>query len=173
MPDEMYVCSVDGIHFRICELRKEPSKDWISYKNKYPGVAYELALHVYDGRLIWINGPFKASTHDDDIFQLEGGLKEKIPMGRKAIGDKAYTKRKNEKKACGPNKFDEAPIKKLKERAKARQETFNGRLRSFKILSDLFRSKGDDRVDKHRTVLVAACILTQFNIENGHSLFDV
>jgi hypothetical protein len=80
LPQEIFVFSVDGIHCKISELRTEPNKKWCSYKMKCAGVVYELAISIYDGKLIWINGPFPGGTTDLIVFR--NGLKEKIPPGK-------------------------------------------------------------------------------------------
>jgi hypothetical protein len=48
----------------------------------------EIAISVFENRVVWINGPFPANKHDLTIFQEE--LKKKIPPSRRAIGDRAY-----------------------------------------------------------------------------------
>jgi hypothetical protein len=63
-------------------------------------VSYELGVAIYSSRLVWIAGPFPASSHDLTIFR--GGRADqepkdpnalffKIPEGKKGIGDSAYT----------------------------------------------------------------------------------
>jgi hypothetical protein len=50
---------------------------------------YELGIAAYENRLVWTNGPFKASRHDITIFRL-AGLTVKIPPGHRAIADNDY-----------------------------------------------------------------------------------
>lgn len=74
----------------------KPTKDIFSHKSNGAGFTYELALSVYENRLVWINGPFFASVHDITMFRNEGdpenSLKELIPDGKLAVGDKGgYT----------------------------------------------------------------------------------
>jgi hypothetical protein len=66
-----------------------------SYKNKKPGVVYELAIAVYDLRLVWINGPFLAGTSDIDVFRKPNGLLSKIPKGKRVIADRGYSEEAN------------------------------------------------------------------------------
>jgi hypothetical protein len=75
--DEIFLLSVDGVHFRINEPRTEPSSQWCSYKHKSAGLAYELGISVYKKRLVWIKGPFKAAVHDKTIFRILEKKKEK------------------------------------------------------------------------------------------------
>jgi hypothetical protein len=169
-PDEVFIASVDGIHCQISEIRTKPDKVWCSYKNKKPGVVYELAIAVYDSSLVWINGPFPAGTSDLNVFRAPGGLKEQIPQGKRLIADQGYLA---EKQLCSlRNPLDTLAVKQLKARAKARHETFNKRLKEWNVLSQRFRSTRDS-LSKHKTVFEACCVLTQYDIEDNHPLFDV
>jgi hypothetical protein len=115
---------------------------------------------------MWVNGPFPAGVPDLSIYRAEGGLKAQIPEGRKVIGDEGYV---GEAQISTRNPFDTQATKNLKKRAKARHETFNGRLKSFKILDERFRHG----VTKHKAVFEACCVLVQYKLENGHPLFAV
>jgi hypothetical protein len=169
-PDEVFICSVDGIHCQISEIRTKPDKNLCSYKNKRPGVVYELAIAVYDSKLVWINGPFLAGTSDLDVFRMPDGLKSKIPKGKRVIADQGY---RGEPQICSVrNPLDTKEVKELKGRAKARHEVFNGRLKDFAILSQRFRSTRDS-LTKHKTVFEACCVLQQYDVEDGHPLFKV
>jgi hypothetical protein len=170
LPDEIFICSVDGVHCQISEIRTKPDKNLCSFKNKKPGVVYELAIAVYDSRLVWINGPFFAGTGDIDVFRMPGGLKSKIPEGKRVIADQGYV---GESNICSiRNPLDTKEVKELKRRAKARHEVFNGRLKDFAILSQRFRSTRDS-LAKHKTVFEACCVLEQYDVEDGHPLFKV
>jgi hypothetical protein len=57
----------------------------MSYKNKRPGLAYQLAILVYEDRLVWINGPFCASVGDNTIFESQGGQQEKLPDDKRLL----------------------------------------------------------------------------------------
>ena len=45
---KVFVLSVDGVHFRTYEPRKEPSTEWCSHKFNAAGVTYEIAMSVYE-----------------------------------------------------------------------------------------------------------------------------
>ena len=51
-----------------------------------------------------MNGPFPAGDHNITVFRNEG-LKDKIPSGKKAIGDNGY---RGEDATSTPNAHDEA-----------------------------------------------------------------
>jgi hypothetical protein len=130
-------------------------------------LTYELGISIYSNQLVWVNGPFPAGVPDISVFRKEGGLKSQIPHGKKIIADEGYPG--EDQIISLRNPFDSIATKTLKKRAKARHETFNGRLKSFRILDERFRQ----RVPKHKAVFEACCVLVQYELEHGHPLFDV
>jgi hypothetical protein len=169
--DETFIISVDGIHCEIQEVRKDPGAKWYSHKINAAGVAYELGIAIRSNRLVWIKGPFPASKHDITIFRGEddpgNSLKSMIPDGKRAIGDSGY--RGEPSKIALTRDGDSAAVKKFKARVKARHESFNSRLKSFNILDDAFRHG----FDNHQKAFESVCICVQYDIENGHGLFEV
>ncbi|KAG7365076.1 DDE superfamily endonuclease [Nitzschia inconspicua] len=139
--DPIFIISVDGVHCRTFEARKKPTGKVYSHKSHGPGLAYELGIAVYESRLVWINGPFDASVHDIMMFRNpddpDSSLKETIPDGKRAIADNGY-RGERQSKTAPPNRLD-SQLKDLKNRARARHEAFNGRIKSFFILSSTFR----------------------------------
>jgi hypothetical protein len=67
--ETVFLISVDGVHCKTYEARKQPTASVYSHKSHGPALAYELALSVFENRLVWINGPFNASTHDITMFR--------------------------------------------------------------------------------------------------------
>jgi hypothetical protein len=65
----------------------------------------------------------------------------------------------------------------FKRRARARHKSFNVRIKRFEILSKKLKGFHDHHGvtvhDGHRLVFVAACVVAQYDMENGHPLFDV
>jgi hypothetical protein len=166
--DEIFVISVDGVHCRTAECRKHPSRKWYSHKFAGPGLAYELGIAIRRNQLVWMRGPFMASTHDITIFREEGGLMSKIPAGKRVIGDSGY-KGESETVVAVRNPLDTYAVKKFKNRARARHENFNARIKIFKILDERFRHG----LEKHQVVFEAVCVITQYALENCSPLFDV
>jgi len=164
--DTIFIISVDGTHCRINEPRKNPSSQWYSHKFHKPGVTYELGIDIRSSKLVWINGPFPAGQNDLQVFRKEGGLKSQIPDGKKAIADSGYA---GEPKLSIQNPHDTSLVKNYKNRARARHESFNGRIKSFKILDERFRHG----FAKHKAVFEAVCVIVQFDLENGHPLFGI
>ena len=166
--DEVFLLSVDGVHFNINEVRTEPDARWCSHKHKSAGLVYELAISIYKSNIVWIKGPFMAAKHDKTIFMKEG-LYDKMPAGKKAIADRAYKGKKGRDKLAIRNPRDSDCVKEFKKRVRARHENLNARLKSFAILDNRFRHG----YKKHKTVLEAVCVCVQYDIEDGHPLFDV
>jgi hypothetical protein len=165
--DDEVICviSVDGTHCRIREPRGDPNANWFSHKSHGPGLNYEIGLDVYESKLVWISGPFRASENDLAIFKKADGLKSKMPPGKMAIGDRAY----KDTKCSIRNPFDSADVKKFKRRVRGRHEGFNRRIKIFKVLSETFRNN----IDKHQCAFEAVCVIVQYEMENGYPLFEV
>ena len=159
--------SVDGVHFRIQEPRKQPNTNWKSHKSNGPGYSYEVALSLYDSKIIWIDGPFPAATGDLTTFCHDGGLKSKIPPGKKLMADLSY---RSQRDCCAvKNELDSLEVREFKRRGRARQETFFTRIKNFAILGERFRHA----LEKHQSVFEASCVLMQFEMDNGYPLFDI
>jgi hypothetical protein len=58
-------------------------------------------------------------------------------------------------------------------RARARHESFNKRIKQFKVLSECFRHAKGANFKKHKIVFETICVIVQYEMENGHPLFDV
>jgi len=166
---EVFLVSVDGIHCKVQEP-KHPfyPKNPAMYSHKFhsAGLNYEVAISVFENKVVWVNGPFQASTHDITVFRNHG-LANKIPPGKRCIGDKGYRGEPN--KVSVPSSFDTEPVRRLKGRARARQESFNSRLKQFECLYGTFRHD----LSKHKTCFEAVCVICQFQMENGNPLFQV
>ncbi|MFN7879604.1 MAG: hypothetical protein ACK5P1_06300, partial [Sphingobacteriia bacterium] len=53
--EDIFIISVDGVHCRIQEVRKEPSAKWFDHKSHGAGVAYELGIAIRSGiHLLWL-----------------------------------------------------------------------------------------------------------------------
>ena len=162
----VFLYTVDGTHCRIEEPRNIPDKKWFSHKLGKPAVNYEIAIHLYQNKVAWISGPFQAGNHDITIFREEGGLKSRIPPGKLLIADRGYV---GDDQLSTPNDFDNDETADFKRRARARHESFNGRVKEFRILSECFRS--DHKL--HCIAFEAVSIIVQFSMENGRPLMDL
>ena len=54
------------------------------------GVNYKIVLNIDQSQLVWVNSPFPAGKMNDIKMFQEKGLKEKIPNGKKVVGDLGY-----------------------------------------------------------------------------------
>lgn len=163
--DRNFIASVDGTHCRINEPHGVPSAKYYSHKFHKPGLGYEIAIDVFDGNVIWVNGPFPAGMPDITIFRQPEGLKSNIPANKLIIADLGY--RGEDDMICLPNDLDTAMVKKFKKRVRARHESFNSRIKEFKTITERFRHD----INKHKAVFEAVCILVQYDIETGRTLF--
>jgi len=114
-----------------------------------------------------VNGPFKAGTSDYTIYQKTNGLQSVIPIGKKVIADEGYSC--SDGKLCTNNPEDTAEVKKFKRRAKARHESFNGKVKSFRCLSERFNRSHC----RHKFAFDAVCVIVQMQLENGSVLYDI
>ena len=167
--DEFFLLSVDGVHCRIYEPRTQPSSGWYSKKFNKAGLTYELGVAIYHNKIVWINGPFPAGQNDIKVFRK--GLKDKIPEGCRAIGDDGY--RGEPSKVSTKNEYHSSEVRQFGNRARARHETVNSRLKAFGVLNQVFRSKGGSRMEKHKGVFEACCVIVQYELDNGSYLFKV
>ena len=164
--DKILLLTVDGVHFATKECRKDPSSSWYSHKFKGPGVTYEIGISIWENKLVWVNGPYRAGKNDIGMFRDVDGLQSKIPENKFALGDSAY---KSSNKVIVKNKTDSRELKRFKNRALARHETFNGRIKCFNCLCNRWHHD----LKKHKSVMEAVCILVQYDMENGNPLFEV
>jgi len=174
--DDVFIMTVDGVHCRIQEVRKDPGSKWYSHKSHGAGLSYELGIAIRSDQLVWINGPFPASRHDVTIFKYGDGdkdnpgvnLKSMIPTGKRVIGDSGYSGEDNITVSI-TREGDSVEVKELKSRAKSRHETFNARIKSYAILATKFRHP----ISLHQTIMESICVLTQYGLESGNGLFEV
>ena len=164
--EEFFILSVDGVHCRIYEPRTQPSSGWYSKKFNKAGLTYEIGVAIYHNKIVWINGPFPVGQNDMKVFRK--ALMAKIPDGRRAIGDEGY--RGEPSKVSTRNTFNSEDVNEFANRVRARHETVNSRLKAFGILNQVFRSKGEVRMDKHKTAFEACCVIIQYELDNGTSL---
>lgn len=167
-------CSVDGTHGQIHEpsVGETRSKNPIYFSHKFhgPAYAYEFALDIFSDRLVWMSGPFPASTPDREIFK--DGLMKMIPEGMRVVADSGYSGELLKHIISGPNPHDSKMLQNFKSRAKSRQEDFNSRLKKYKICQETFRHD-KCRLMKHKTSWTAVAIICQYRMEHEKSFWDV
>jgi hypothetical protein len=90
-----------------------------------------------------------------------------IPAGKKGVGDNGYGGEGG--LISTPNSQDGRMLREFKKRCRARQETVNTRIKSFRCLKDTWRHP----INKHKIAFEAVCVICQYEMENGADLFDV
>ena len=118
---------------------------------------------------------FLASASESVVFN--GGTKKdkqkdpnalanKIPEGKKVLADSGL---RGSKKASTRKAGNSHKMKHFRSRAQGRQETLFHRFKTFGILEQRFRHG----YEHHKMVLDAVAVIVQYDMENGHPLFDV
>jgi hypothetical protein len=103
----------------------------------------------------------------DEEHHGAGGLKARMPAGKYAIGDKGY--RGEPGMISTPNSHDPPEVRLFKGRARARQETFNARIKTFACLEKRYHHG----LEKQKITFEAVCVIVQYQMENGSPLFQV
>jgi DDE superfamily endonuclease len=175
--DDIFVGAIDGTHIKTEEpMHPEFPKDPKAYskKNHSAGLTYELVTSLSHSRIIWMNGPFPASTHDKAMFMAPGGLREKLQgTGLRLIGDSGYSG--HDDFISRANSKDAPEVGKFKTRARLRHERVNGMIKTLRCTdSARFRHKGNHKGQpKFKICFEAAVVITQYKMENGEPLFDI
>ena len=178
--DDIWVMTVDGTHLVTLEpgdsdVPKDPS--YFSFKHHSAGFNYEVGVHLFESKCIWLRGPFKAGEYNDAKMFREKGLMLKLKQaGKKAIGDEGYKGFPNEMSTA--NSLDSDAVKEFKARARQRHEVYNSKLKIFGILSERFCCKNNPNdkfsVDeKLQMAFEAVNVLVQYKMEKGEPLFDI
>lgn len=145
-------------------MTKESHPFWkgnYSYKFNGPGVRYEVVLN--DGNVVRLDGPHRGGKREDFIFNT--GTKKELPPGVKCIGDRFY--QRNVSEIFTANTTPEE--KRFARRVRGRHEGVNGRFKDWGALRQKFRHSWA----KHGMVFRAVAVITQIEIENGMTLFDI
>jgi hypothetical protein len=169
---QFFIVSVDGTDFKVWE-KKHPTmpidKGQYSHKFNHGGLKYEIAIDVYRSKVVWISGPHRAGMHDKTVY-AEMGLRNKIPHGKKVITDRVYGSQAEPEhhiKLALPNPSDNKELANFKARVRARHESFNGRLKFYRSLSDTYHHPAANHVH----VFEAVCVTVQYQMDNGAELF--
>ena len=155
--------SVDGTDFAIPEPGPFDKK-WFSHKFKGPGLRHEIGICISTGRIVWAHGPFPCGACADVlIFRKSKGMKLVLAKDEMVIGDKGHSDDN-----CITGDDQQLMPKRIFERAKARHETVNGRLKQFFVLGHKFRHG----LSRHSACFFAVLNLTQLMIDDGAPLFE-
>ena len=156
--------TVDGTDFKICEPTPF-NRMWYSHKFKGPGLRYEIGVSIQGGDIVWTNGPFACGFWPDiSIFRL--ALIFLLAIGEMVEADRGY--RGEPTRVRLPHEYVNRSDKRAKDRARARHETLNGRLKNWGCLSQTYRH----HLKKHILVFRAVVVITQISIDKGETLFQ-
>ena len=176
-----FVGSIDCTDCRVWEPRAHHhmniDKSYFSEKFNHAGYKYEIVLHLLKPKCMDIVGPEKASKHDMKVFRQK--TKQRMldmPAGKMLIADSIYKvgKKPEHQDEIGmfaiPSSADPAELRRFKSRARARHESFNGRLKFFRFLKDIYN--GTD-MEKHGEAFRAICVIVQYQMDNGSPIFEI
>jgi hypothetical protein len=162
---QVFIVTVDGTDFKVWG-KKHPhftiDKGQYSQKFNHGALKYEIAIDVYRSKVVWISGPHRGGKHVKVIFCE--ALKDKIRPGKMVITDRVYGAKAtpdDHAKLALPNPMDDQVLANFKARARCRHETFNGRLKFFRALSDTYHHSSDTHVH----VFEAVCFIVEYQID--------
>lgn len=137
---------------------------------------------MFQQECVWMNGPVAAGEmHDSTLFR--GGTKDvpkdrwdrsslyfKLPAGKKAVADSAYKVASDKVTTVAKSQESIDFIN----RAKARQETYHSRLRSFGVLNIPFRhgKSTEARMSTHKMCAEAVSVIVQYDLKY-HPLMEM
>lgn len=164
--------TLDGVNYRAWEkkhptLNKDPG--FFDHKHNSCGFKYEIAIKIYEPKIVWLKGPIRCGKNDKTVFK-EDGLKQKLEStpGKMGIADGGYEIEETGF-LCIPNTQDSKELRRFKSRARCRHETLNGRLENFAILQHTFRHG----MKCHKVAFEAVAVIIQYQMDNGSPIFDV
>ena len=173
------MASVDGVHCEIQEPRKVPDKIWFSHKSNGPALTYQVVIALRENTVLQIAGPYPAGVPDIVVFRKDDGILGHIPPGKRIIADRGYNGERGLEVLSVPSHLHDSLVAaNFKRRARARQETFNARLKEFKILAVAFRhlkklpTEEEYSLEEHKRVFYSITIMVQYDLKY-RSLFDI
>lgn len=159
---------MDGTHCPIQEPAHEILRvdtNYFSHKLQRAALNYEIAVSLFHDKIVWVSQPYPAATHDITVFREN--LIHLIPPNKKVIADKGYNG--PEQMFRRTNRADDENVRRFKRRARCRQESVNSRIKSFRSLQVPFHH----RLDFHKEVFGAICIIVQYQLDTGSGLMNV
>ena len=171
---EAFIVTIDGVDCRTWESRRHPTfnidRRLYSKKFAHAALKYEIAVAIFEDKIVWVNGPFRGGKHDLSIFR-EDGLMDKIQDGKMGITDRGYrtSVAAEADKLAFKREEDPPDLKKIKGRSTCRHETVNSRIKQFCAASETFRHGKD----KQEAAFKAICVVVQYQIDHGAYLYQV
>ena len=123
------------------------------FKTKGHALKYEIVVSVEPSRILWVNGPFRASIHD----LSRNFLLQNINSHELFIADKAYV---GERNFITPFKqahsIEQIEWNKMHHELQRRVEWINRRVKIFRCLKEKWRHD----LSKHQQVFSLVCQIT-------------
>jgi DDE superfamily endonuclease len=172
---EYFAISSDGVDFKLWERQHKLypfDAKAMSHKFKKCAAKYIIALSVYEPKCVFIEGPFRGGKPDLDMFRESGLMQKMMDNGKVCIADRGFRSAIVQEQKCFalPDFMDAGrELYNTKSRARLRQETWNGRLKHFGVLSQTFTHG----FVKHGTALRAVAVLVQYQMDNGSPIYCV
>lgn len=154
---------MDGTDCPIAEPQPFCS-DWYSHKINGPGLRYEIALSIYESKLVWVSGPFPAGKYTDLVI-FRRNLKNQLDEHECVISDEIY---KDYKCVRRGNLVDEDDNS-VHSNIRARHENLNEVIKNFNVLKTRFRH----HQSLHSFCFHAVLRISQFIIEHENPLTDL
>ena len=130
------------------------------------GLSLVLPVCIQTGDIVWVHGPFPCGSWPDlKIFR--SSLKYRLGPGEMVEADAGYPGEPRTVRV--PRTYVSTTDRLAKERARARHETVNKRLKQWDCLKKPFRH--DRR--KHMIVFKAVAVITQLCFEAGEGPFQL
>ncbi len=163
--------SINGTAF--CILPKGAARKGNAFgSHKYAGksaLRYELGICICTGHLVWIQGPYPAGKFND-IAIFNKALVNFLDPYERVEADGGQWLSWASKVCQVPREWANPPDSlAMQARVRSRHETFNGGLKNWGILSQVFHH---DTI-LHGPVFRACAVFTQLMVENGEPLFAV
>lgn len=141
------------------------NKEFFGVKFNHSGLKYEVGVCIATGYIVWINGPFRCGQNDVNITRT--ALLGALDYGESAVADSGYVGEPHHIRTPQVGTEDEQA---MQDKARARHETVNKRLKDFKVLGpNRFRH---DPIF-HSSCFRAVAVITQLSFENGAPPFQV
>lgn len=158
--------TVDGVDCPVYEVDSYPqNRRWYSHKFKSAGVRYEVGVCIQTGDICWINGPFMCGRWPDiNIFRV--ALKRRLHARELVVADRGY---RGDSKCRTPYHIVSRTDQRAMNKALARHETVNKRIKQFKVLKQQFRHP----LSKHKDCFIAAAVATQVMFNRGFKPYKV
>ena len=138
---ENFIIGVDGTDCKTWERKHDifpMDRPLMSHKFNHAALKYEIGVAIYEDKILWVNGPFPGTRYDMAIFRQDGP-KERMPQGKIAVLDRGYQTSKPDEvnMLATPQMNDDPEVNKFMSQVRCQTETVMGRLKSFKISSDV------------------------------------